>query len=347
MPIDVLTRLSSKAPISGITPTRGFIIGITGNTVQMLGTYWDLWWHIHLIRDTFWIPPHETVLVGWAIVVFGVGLGFLADRKNQLQKGRPRMTLGYLLVGAGLGCMLIAAYLDDLHHQALARTGGSDTLITPTHLFLFGSGFTVGLGMMLGIARELNIRGIWPRKDGGRLHPLREITLGEAGLFVQFADLIMILTLLSWGVTDRPWSTGDWTAALLSSGIYSLVLVTAVLTIRRAGTASVVAILFSVMRAPFQWASFYYPFLILSAILFDLIVLRFNLTRSIVKTTLIAAILTGPLLQSFYLLYATLLRGFVWTAQFEITVAALTLTVGIVTALAARPLSTMLRSITF
>ncbi len=347
MPTDVLTRLSSKAPILGINPTRGFIIGIAGNTVQMLGTYWDLWWHIHLVRDTFWIPPHEVVLAGWAIVVFGIGLGFLADRKSQLQNGRPRMTLGYLLVGVGLGCMLIAAYLDDLHHQALARSGGSDTLITPTHLFLFASGFSVGLGMMLGIARELNLGGIWPKKDGGRLHPLREITLGEVGLIVQFADWIMILTLLSWGVTDRPWSTGDWTAALLSSGIYGLVLVTALLTIRRVGTASVVAILFSVMRAPYQWSSFYYPFLILSAILLDLMVLRFNLTRSIVKTTLIAAFLTGPLLQSFYFLYATLIRGFVWTAQFELTVAAFTLTVGIVTALAARPLSTIVRSITF
>lgn len=342
----VLNRLSSKAPILGIDPTRGFLIGIAGNTIQMLGTYWDLWWHINLGRDTFWIPPHEVVLVGWAIVVFGNGLGFLADRRRQLQEGRPRITLGYLLVGVGLGCMLIAAYLDDLRHQTLLRTGGTDSIITPTHLFLFGSGFTVGLGMMLGIARELNARGIW-RKQDGELHPLREITLGEAGLLLQFADWIMILTLLSWGVTDRLWSTGDWMAAFLSSGIYSLVIVTALLTIRRVGTASVVAVVFSVMRAPYQWPSFYYPFLIMSAILLDLAVFRFNLTRSIVKTSLITALLTGPLLQSSYFLYASLLWGFVLTLQFELTVVAVTLTIGVVTALAARPLSAIVRSVRF
>jgi hypothetical protein len=347
MPTDLLNRLSTKAPILGIDPTRGFIIGIAGNTVQMLGTYWDLWWHINIGRDTFWIPPHEVVLVGWAIVVFGNGLGFLADRKRQLSEGRPKFTLGYLLVGLGLGCMLIAAYLDDLRHRALALTGGHDTIITPTHLFLFASGFTVGLGMMFGIARELNTRGIWPKHDGDRLHPLRKITLGEAGLIVQFADWIMILTLLSWGVTDRPWSTGDWMAALLSSGIYSLVLVTALFTIRRVGTASIVAITFSVMRAPYQWSSFYYPFLILAAILLDLAVLRFTLTRSVMKTSLLAAFLTGPLLQTMYFTYAALLTGFIWRLQLEVIVVTVTLAVGVATAVAARPLSSIVRSITF
>jgi len=324
---DLLNRLSTRAPILGIDPTRGFIIGIAGNTVQMLGTYWDLWWHINIGRDTFWIPPHEVVLVGWAIVVFGNGLGFLADRKRQLREGKARFTLGYLLVGLGLGSMLIAAYLDDLRHRALALTGGKDSIITPTHLFLFGSGFVVGLGMMLGIARK--------------------ITLGEAGLLLQFADWIMILTLLSWEVTDRPWSTGDWMAALFTSGIYSLVLVTALFTVRRVGTASIVAIVFSVMRAPYQWPSFYYPFLILSAILLDLAFLRFNLARSVVKTALLAAFLTGPLLQTLYFTYASLLGNFVWRLQFELIVVALTLVVGIVTAFAARPLSSIVRSITF
>ncbi len=342
-----LNRLSSKAPILGIDPTRGFIVGIAGNTLQMLGTYWDLWWHMNIGRDTFWIPPHEVVLVGWAIVVFGVGLGFLSDRKRQLSEGRARFTLGYLMVGLGLGCMLIAAYLDDLRHRALALTGGTDSIITPTHLFLFGSGFVVGLGMMFGIARELNMRGVWPKNDRGRLYPLRKISLGEAGLLVQFADWIMILTLLSWETTDRPWSTGNWMAALLSSGIYSLVLVTVLFTVRRVGTASVVAIVFSVMRAPYQWSSFYYPFLILSAVLLDLAVLKFHLTRSIVKTSLLAAFLTGPLLQTLYFTYASLLRGFIWSMQLELIVVIATLSVGIVTAVAARPLSSIVRSITF
>ena len=346
-PPDLLNRLSTKAPVLGIDPTRGFIIGIAGNTVQMLGTYWDLWWHINIGRDTFWIPPHETVLVGWAIVVFGNGLGFLADRKRQLREGKARFTLGYLLVGLGLGSMLIAAYLDDVRHRALALTGGKDSIITPTHLFLFGSGFVVGLGMMLGIARELNMRGIWPKHDGGSLYPLRKITLGESGLLLQFADWIMILTLLSWEITDRPWSTGDWTAALLSSGIYSLVLVTALLTIRRVGTASIVAIVFSVMRAPYQWPSFYYPFLILSAIMLDIAVLKLNLTGSVVKTALLAAFLTGPLLQTLYFTYASLLGNFVLRLQLELTVVVVTLAVGIVTAVAARPLSFIVRSITF
>ncbi len=332
-----------KTPILGIDPTRGFLIGIAGNTVQMLGTYWDLWWHIYVGRESFWIPPHEAVLVGWVIVVFGNGLGFLADRGREIQGGKPKITLGYLLVGVGLICMLIAAYLDDLRH----RSGLKDSIITPTHMFLFGSGFTVGLGMMLGIARELNMKGIWPKQDGGRLYSLRETTLEEVGLFVQFADWIMILTLLSWGWTDATSSISDWFAAVLSTGIYSLVLVTALLTLRRVGSATLVAIIFSLMRAPFQWASFYYPFLILAAILLDTLALKLRLTRSILRTTIAGALLMGPFLQSLYLLYATLLRAFPWTAQFELTVAAVTLVAGGLTTLAAHPLSSIVRSIRF
>ncbi len=335
-----------RTPIFGITPTRGFLIGILGNTVQMLGTYWDLYWHIHFGRETFWIPPHEVVLVGWAVVFFGNGLGFLADRARQKRGGKWKFPLGYLMVGVGPIYMLIAAYLDDQHHQLLARIGGTDSIITPTHLFLFGSGFAVGLGMMFGLARELHLRGIWPREDDGRLYPLRETTAEEAGLFVQFADWIMIMTLLSWIWTDAPSSPSNWIAALLSTGIYSLVLATALLTIRRTATATVVAVLFSVMRAPYQWASFYYPFLILAAILLDVSALRLKLTRSIVKTSVLTALLMGPFLQSLYLLYSALLaRGIVWSAQLEMTVVAISLVAGVAASLAARPLSFIVRSV--
>jgi hypothetical protein len=342
----MLRRLSARAPILGIDTTRGLLLGIAGNTIQMLGTYWDLWWHINIGRESFWIPPHEAVLVGWAIVVFGTGLGFLADRERQYheRRGLPRITLGYLLVGAGLICMLVAAYLDDIRHRTSRLP---DMIITPTHFFLFASGFTVGLGIMLGLARELNLKGVWPKQDGGRLYPLRETTKEEVGLLVQFADWIMILTLLSWDITDKPLSTGNWMAALLSTGIYTLVLVTALSTIRRFGSATAVALIFSLMRIPFQWASFYYPFLIISAVFLDVIALKFNLTRSLVKTSLVAAFLMGPLLQSLYFMYAVVLRGFVWTLQFEVIVVAVTLTAGVAMGLAARSLSSIVRSIRY
>ncbi len=333
-----------KAAIPGINSSRGFLIGIAGNSLQMIGTYWDLWWHINVGRESFWIPPHETVLIGWGVVFFGVGSGFLADRERQKLNGKPKITLGYFLAGVGLVCMLLAAYLDDLRHRT---TKLPDTIITPTHLFLFGSGFAVGLGIMLGLARELHLKGTWPKQDDGVLYPLRGTTLEEAGLLVQFADWIMILTLLSWGVTDRPGSTGDWMAALLSTGIFSMVLVTALLTIRRVGTATVVAITFSLMRMPFQWPSFYYPFLILSAVLLDIAAVRLELTQSLLKSSLVAAFLMGPLLQSLYLVYASLLRGFAWTSEFELLVVGATLAVGLATSLVARPLSTIVRSIRF
>ncbi len=340
-----IRRLRMKTPVLGITPSRGFLIGIIGNTIQMLGTYWDLYWHIYIGRESFWIPPHEVVLVGWAIVFLGNGFGFLADRARQKLQGKWRFPLGYLMIGVGLVGMLIAAYLDDQRHQLLARTGGTDSIITTTHLFLFGSGFVVGLGMMFGLARELHLKGIWPREDGGRLYPLRKATAEEAGLLLQFADWIMIMTLLAWGWTDRPWSTSDWFAALLSTGIYSLVIATSMLTLRRTGTATIVAVLFSVMRAPYQWPSFYYPFLILAAVLLDVLALRFKLTNSVLKTAVATAFLMGPFMQSFYLLYAAVLRGFVWTPQFELTVIVVTFTVGAVASLTGRPLSAIVRSV--
>lgn len=336
-----------KIPMLGITPTRGFLIGIGGNTVQMLGTYWDLWWHLNLGRESFWIPPHEVVLVGMAILVFGVGFGFLADRQRQQKNGRPRITLGYWLVGVGVVCMLLAAYLDDLRHRALAVTGGKDAIITPTHLFLFGSGFTVGLGIMFGLARELHLRGVWPRSGGGKLAPLRGSTAEEKGLYVQFADWIMILMLLSWDYTDHPWSVGTPLAALLSSSIFTLVLVTALLTVRRFGTATVVSVIFTVMRAPFGWASFYYPVLIIAAVLLDLVAARYALTNSVVKTSLVASLLLGPFLQTLYLAYLMGARSLNWTPEFELVVIAVSLGAGVATSLASRPLAFIVRSISF
>ncbi len=121
------------------------------------GNAWDLYWHIMVGRDSFWIPPHTMMYTAVALS----GLLALAVVLHDTLRARPsdavtsffgfRAPLGYIVLGFGVLQMVLSAPFDDWWH----RTFGLDvTVWSPPHLVGF-SGATVMLSGLI-IAAALN-----------------------------------------------------------------------------------------------------------------------------------------------------------------------------------------------
>ena len=121
------------------------------------GNAWDLYWHILVGRDSFWIPPHTMMYTAVALS----GLLALAVVLHDTLRARPsdeitsffgfRAPLGYIVLGFGTLQMVLSAPFDDWWH----RTFGLDvTVWSPPHLVGF-SGATVMLsGLIIAAAAE-------------------------------------------------------------------------------------------------------------------------------------------------------------------------------------------------
>ena len=115
--------------------------------IGAFGNAWDLYWHIMVGRDSFWIPPHTMMYTAVALSGILAAAVVLADTLTPVRRDevttilRFRAPLGYFVLGLGALQMVVSAPLDDWWH----RTYGLDvTVWSPPHLVGF-SGATVML----------------------------------------------------------------------------------------------------------------------------------------------------------------------------------------------------------
>src|SRR5215213_8031203 len=78
---------------------------------------WDLFWHIVIGRDSFWIPPHTMMYAAVALsglIALAVVLGDTLRRVDGLSAMLGfRAPLGFFLLGLGVLQMLLSAPFDD------------------------------------------------------------------------------------------------------------------------------------------------------------------------------------------------------------------------------------------
>jgi hypothetical protein len=116
--------------------------------LSAFGNAWDLFWHITIGRDSFWIPPHTMMYAAVALsglIALAVVLGATLRRADRLSAMLGfRAPLGFFILGLGVLQMLISAPFDDWWH----RVYGVDVSVwSPPHLI----GFSGAVVMLCGV----------------------------------------------------------------------------------------------------------------------------------------------------------------------------------------------------
>lgn len=176
------------------------------------GNAWDLYWHIFIGRDTFWIPPHTMMytcvalsgLTALAVVLLSSRRGPGDDVTSIAGFHAP---LGFYVLGLGALQMVASAPFDDWWH----RTYGLDvTVWSPPHLIGF-SGATVMLSGTI-IAATADLRRRPPSSRASRAGAFWLLALLFA-LVVRWVTFLNSTSLeLSWELEPardtiaRPWA---------------------------------------------------------------------------------------------------------------------------------------------
>ena len=111
--------------------------------MMVIGGYADAWWHVHIGRDDFWIPPHLVIYSTFTTIV--ALFSYLLFRGN----------LGREKWGAVIGIfmMLTALPIDNWWHATHPPEVGLDLMSAPHVYFALGGAMT-GLSIMNSVAKK-------------------------------------------------------------------------------------------------------------------------------------------------------------------------------------------------
>ena len=84
--------------------TLASLLGVAGGT-------WDAAWHVTLLRETFWTPPHMLLYGGTGLALFGGGVGVISAWLSGQSPLRARP--GFVVAAVGAAIIIGAAPLDD------------------------------------------------------------------------------------------------------------------------------------------------------------------------------------------------------------------------------------------
>jgi hypothetical protein len=132
-------------------PILGALTGLA--VLGAFGNAWDLYWHIMVGRDTFWIPPHTMMYTAVALSGLTATYVVLAETLAPSIKSVSTMVgfrapLGYFILGLGALQMALSAPFDDWWHRIY---GVDVTVWSPPHL----AGFSGAIVMLSGITIAL------------------------------------------------------------------------------------------------------------------------------------------------------------------------------------------------
>lgn len=272
-----LTETKTGSPGRG---TRFFAaIGTLAISVGLGGIYWDVAWHVTIGRDSFWIPPHLLVYSGSAFFFLSALGGFLSSAVR-----RSPARVGFAVALLGTVIQVSAAPLDDLWHELY---GLDVTVWSPPHLMGL-TGATIGVyGLIQALGTDMSDR------------PGRRAS--QPNVVLLFA-VALALSMFALGDLDFRSDRRDvFYYPMLAGALAAVPLVGATRFVGRTGTATVVALLYTLFRAAVVpiFAAMGAPdayvtppvFVLAPALAIDAALL---LTRG--RGVLLAALLAGPAL---------------------------------------------------
>jgi hypothetical protein len=207
-------------------PATTGVVGLARNAVRpwrvigaltvlaLLGAFgnaWDLFWHIVIGRDSFWIPPHTMMYAAVALsglIALAVVLGDTLRRAEGLSALLGfRAPLGFFILGLGVLQMLLSAPFDDWWHQ---RYGVDVSVWSPPHLIGFSGAVVMLCGVIIATtsARQRALP-LAPRQEQA-IFLLLALLLALAVRWVTFLNSTTVL--LSWELEfdryaiARPWA---------------------------------------------------------------------------------------------------------------------------------------------
>jgi hypothetical protein len=153
-------------------------------TCILVGSYWDISWHMTIGRDTFWTPAHLLIQAGG---ILGGGAGaamifFGKQRDAAIRVWGFRGPLGAFLAAWGAATMLVSAPFDNWWHSAY---GLDVKILSPPHVVLSLGMLGVAVGGMALVLAAMN------RASGAMRERLRWVLLIVSGEI-----LVMLMTAI-------------------------------------------------------------------------------------------------------------------------------------------------------
>jgi hypothetical protein len=182
------------------------------STAFVVGTAWDIQWHVQVGRDRVFTAPHVMMLAGIVIAGLTSLTVVLADSWQTYRRGvlAPlqrrifglfRAPIGFVVAGSGALLSAIAFPLDDYWHTLY---GIDVTLWAPFHVMIIMGMVMVGLGTLAVLAAEI-----------GRAGESRRLTHQISFAIVLATTFATLLLLLP---------QADASEGLVSIGTYQFVL---------------------------------------------------------------------------------------------------------------------------
>ena len=175
------------------------------------GNAWDLFWHITIGRDSFWIPPHTMMYAAVALsglVALAVVLGDTLRRADGLSAMLGfRAPLGFFILGLGVLQMLLAAPFDDWWHR---RYGVDVSVWSPPHLIGFSGAVLMLCGVIIAATSERRRALPLSQRQERAFFLLLALLLALAVRWITFLNSTTVL--LSWQLEfdryslARPWA---------------------------------------------------------------------------------------------------------------------------------------------
>lgn len=247
------------------------------------GGYWDVWWHMMKLVETFYTLPHLVIYA--SIFLSGItvlGVVFIHLRKiDSFSPEKIKEAKSLALIGAGSVIQLIAGVVDDMYHSVV---GFDITTWSPPHVLVVFGGVLLLLGVFQ-LSHERNF-------TTGRI-----LSLGSALAFFQFS--IMEYDLYdAWSLENRWEPYGDYWPFLFMSCAALIISFGTVKMKKPIGTL-VTGIAFIYKLAVYiAWSltniELYFPILIIiCGVVFDLVYL---LTKNTKYRIHVATIIAGAVL---------------------------------------------------
>jgi hypothetical protein len=296
---------AATKPGSKFIPPNWVLYGlIAGVLMECIGGYWDVWWHVHQGRETFWTPPH-TVLYSGAVTlgIFG-GIGGVkalqalrADLKSLGRKFSLLMAFavptGYLIIVAGISVQIASAPFDDAWHVMLAAEGKPDVFYTPPHLMATLGGVIAFAGLLVEAVRCQRLA-LGPDYASGGFRDPNKMNFYDVAIFVGIGTLWMGLTFIFTPI-DFPYGWVTLRGIAVQGLMMGIAGTLALRLLRFPGAFLLAGAPFLIIHSVFRDGALFIPAFLAGVAAFDLLAYQLEV-RKWVSPVLLASLPAGLLL---------------------------------------------------
>ena len=249
---------------------------VLGAIASIVGTYWDIQYHVDIGRESFWIAPH-LVVYGGTVLVLGASLLALRTVSTLSTAVRNKVRIAMRFIFMSVVFFLLGAPIDDLWH----RIYGLDvTVWSPPHIYLIVMGFCITLSLIYFQRLYLFLT----RRDRVRHITIDELglefmcALGLVGLNIIFAEFEFFQQIENFTFFHLRY---DWIYLLGMAVLFPFILTLAKTLITTKWTATRIAFMYFLLRSAITLVLVYlvggasFPmlpvFAFIPAVLFDVV----------------------------------------------------------------------------